>query len=358
MRVISPLLKHFVYPGLSRSGYLRRSARDGPTVITYHGILPEGYQFCDEALDGHLVTAETFQRQVRLLQAKYNLISPDQFALWCEGRVELPPRAILLTCDDGLLNTLTDMLPIIRKFDLPFLFFVTGASVLDRSSTLWYEQLYLWLLRGGSNLALRVPWRPEPFLARGRAQTRLLWRELITRLSRFDAGSRNQYLKDLRTQIGISENWESEYSHNGPLRRRFCMLNARELRTLVKAGVTIGAHTISHPMLSQMPADLAFDEIAQSRFQLEELLGTEVWAFAFPFGNSEAVSAREPGFARRAGLKCAFMNVENGNLADRFSFPRVHVSAGMNLSEFEAHVSGFYNSIRHKTIQVCPGVSA
>ncbi len=350
MRVISPLLKHIVYPGLSRSGYLRRSAREGPTVITYHGLLPAGYKAGDAALDGHLVSAETFRSEVRLLQSKYTLISPADFALWCDGRVELPPRAVLLTCDDGLLNTITDMLPIIQSMKLPFLFFVTGASVLEHSAMLWYEQLYLWLFRDGGKIALRVPWQAEPYLSQGRTQKRLLWRELIRKLSGFDVPSRLQYLKELRTQIGISENWESEYSHNEPLRRRFLMLNLQELRKLVEAGVSIGAHTISHPMLSQMPAGAAFEEIAQSRLHLQEALGTEVWALAFPFGNSEAVSAREPKLAKRAGFKCAFVNVENGSPADHFSFPRVHVSAGMNGAEFEAHVSGFSNSIREKYV--------
>src|SRR5436190_17469882 len=170
MRLVSPLLKHVVYPGLSRSGYLRRLATSAPAVVTYHGVVPGGYEVRDAVLDGHLVTAEAFTRQIQLLKNNYNIISPQEFLQWCEGECELPRRSVLLTCDDGLINTLTDMLPIIRKFDLPFLFFVTGASVLDRSLTLWYEQLYLWLLRGGSNLALRVSWQPDPFLARGRAQ--------------------------------------------------------------------------------------------------------------------------------------------------------------------------------------------
>jgi hypothetical protein len=30
----------------------------------------------------------------------------------------------------------------------------------------------------------------------------------------------------------------------------------------------------------------------------------------------------------------------------RFAIPRVHVTADMNLSEFEANISGFYRSLR------------
>ncbi len=44
MRFISPLLKHAVFPGLAKLGYL--GSRDGgnPAILTYHGIMPAGYK--------------------------------------------------------------------------------------------------------------------------------------------------------------------------------------------------------------------------------------------------------------------------------------------------------------------------
>lgn len=356
MKVISPLLKHLVYPGLSKSGYLRWSAQNGPTVVTYHGILPEGYQVHDPALDGHLVSAESFRRHIRFLKSKYNVISPDQFAQWCEGRLELPPRAVLLTCDDGLLNTLTDMLPLVQELDVTFLFFVTGGSLATRSSMLWYEQLGLWLLEAGEKVSVVAPWGKCG--AEGREQKLGQWQEMIRRLSAFDAAARNQALADIRTQLGISEDFESEYSRNEAARRRFFMLNVTELRAMADAGMAIGAHTVSHPMLSQMPAALALEEISQSRAGLESALGRPVWALAYPFGTDEAVSVREPGLAERAGFSCAFMNVEDGAVAGRFAFPRVHVSSATTTAELDAHVSGFYRSVRRRYLHSEAGVSA
>jgi peptidoglycan/xylan/chitin deacetylase (PgdA/CDA1 family) len=349
MRIVSPLLKHIVYPGLSRSGYLRHSATVGPVVVTYHGILPEGYEVRDPALDGHLVTAEAFVRQIRMLKSKYNVISPEEFLLWHDGELRLPPRSLLLTCDDGLLNTLTDMLPRVQELDVAFLFFVTCGSLENRSSMLWYEYLLLWFLEAGEKVSLPAPWGANGVVGRG--QKRALWREMIRKLSAFDMGARNRTLEDVRTQLGISEEFESEYSQNQATRRRFFMLNLTELRELADAGMTIGAHTLSHPMLSQMPEELAFREVSESRVRLETALGKPVWALAYPFGNSEAVSAREPALAQRAGFKCAFMNVEDGMDGGWFAFPRVHVSSATTLAELEAHVSGFYRSMREKYVQ-------
>jgi peptidoglycan/xylan/chitin deacetylase (PgdA/CDA1 family) len=358
MRIISPLLKHVVYPGLSRSGYLRHSA-DGqrPAVVTYHGVLPQGYSISDPVLDGNLVSAEAFRAQIRLLKSNYNLISPAQFLLWCENKLRLPPRSVLLTCDDGLLNVLTEMVPILREFEATCLFFVTSSSLSDQPSILWYEQLFLWMLYAGENLSIQLPWRAEAYSVRGRAEVHCLWYELITKLSAFGLDSRTQILENIRTQLGISQNWQAEYSEDQAKRRRFLMLNSAQLQELALSGMTIGAHTLSHPMLSQMPAQLALHEISQNRSDLERALSVPVWALAFPFGHKEAVSARESELARQAGYSCAFMNVETC-VNHKFSFRRIHVSSGMNLAEFEAHVSGFYRSVREKYGQVFAGAGA
>jgi peptidoglycan/xylan/chitin deacetylase (PgdA/CDA1 family) len=353
MRIVSTLLKHVVYPGLSKAGYLRWPAGSGPAVLTYHGILPAGYAVRDSVLDGNLITADEFRSQLRWLKTKYKVISPEDFRLWCDSKVQLAPRSVLLTCDDGLLNTLTDMLPIIREFDLPFLFFVTGASASEKSSMLWYEQLFIWLSRTKGSIRLEMPWRREPYVALTGPQKCSLWQESMRNLSSLPANARENVLAQVRIQIGISENWHSEYSQNEPFRRRFFMLNRRELQDLAEAGVTIGAHTVSHPMLAQLAETEAFNEISEGRTQLEKALGREVWALAYPFGTLEAAGPREASLARRAGFACAFMNMENS--AGTFAFPRVHVSRGMRLAEFEARLCGFHRFVRERYLTASGG---
>jgi peptidoglycan/xylan/chitin deacetylase (PgdA/CDA1 family) len=345
MRPFSLLLKHGVYLALSKSGYLRRAARPGPVVVTYHGVVPPGYKPTSEALDGHLVTAEMFRQHMRLLKSKYNLISPQEFLSCLQGKEDCPPGSVLLTCDDGLLNVLTEMLPIIAEFELRFLLFLTAAAASEGPSMLWYEKLNLWLngatrtarveLPGGAGALTACPGNPD-------AQ----WRPLIRILSRFQAGQREELLSEIRTQLGISETWDSEYSQNESLRRRFLTLNASQSRELARKGATIGSHTLSHPMLSQASEELAYTEMAESRIGLENATGEPVWALAYPFGDAESVGVREPELARRAGFQCAFVNTESETGDAYFAVPRIHVSSRTSVAELEAHVSGFYRSLR------------
>jgi len=342
MRVVSPLLKHVVYPVLSRSGYLRRLESSAPAVVTYHGVLPRGYQVVDPALDGHLVTARAFAQQLKLLEKNYKIISPQEFLSWCQGEVELPRRSVLLTCDDGLRNTLTDMLPIITDAQLPFLFFITGASTDDAPSMLWYEQMSLWLKTTGTarfSLLFEAQHGKAP-------QLNSQWVQLLKDFSALEWRARKDALEELRTRFGISKDWEAEYSENEVLRRRFFMLNRTELHKLQQAGMTVGAHTMSHPVLSQMSQENAFDEIARSRSALESAVGESIWALAYPFGTHEAVGRREEDLAQKAGFQCAFINVEDASTGQKFAFPRIHVSLTMSVAELDAHVSGFHTVIR------------
>ncbi|MGH9504264.1 MAG: polysaccharide deacetylase family protein [Terriglobales bacterium] len=351
MRFVSPLLKHVVFPSLAKAGYLRRRKGPAPAVVTYHGILPQSYKTIDPDLDGSLVSAPSFREQLRLLKKHYHVISPEQFLAWCEEKQELPPRAVLLTCDDDLRNTLTEMVPMLREQHLSCLFFVTGASLGEVPAMLWFDQLYLMLLAVKENIALDLTQGDFRGRASGVQEKRRLWWILVKHLSRYDACVRISLLAKVREQLGLSEDWSSELLSDSR-RARFLMLNTSELRALAEAGMALGAHTLTHPVLSEQSTEAAWNEISGSRTQLERAIGRPVWALAYPFGAAASVTAREREMAERAGFSCAFLNAGGGFGAPmpRFALPRVHVSSAMKLGEFEAHISGFYRSLRQRVL--------
>jgi len=347
MRIVSPLLKKVLYPSLSMAGIFRHTSARGLAVVTYHGVLPEGYEPIDPAFDGNLITSETLRRQLRLLKQHYNIISPDDLLAWREGRLELPSRAVLLTCDDGLLNCLTDMLPVLQAEDVRCLFFVTGASAEDARTMLWYEELFLLLLRAPAGQFKieqgRISIGGE--LASKNAR-RALWWDTVKRLSQVDAETRVSILHAVRTQL--NSEGPREFEQNPASGRRFGLLTRDDLRQLADAGMTIGAHTLSHPVLSQLPLELARTEIATSRAALAAILQKRVWAFAYPFGDVQSVNPEVLAMPESAGFAAAFLNYGGGlgTSLPSYGLPRIHVTAEMRLPEFEAHVSGFYSRLQ------------
>jgi peptidoglycan/xylan/chitin deacetylase (PgdA/CDA1 family) len=347
MRIVSPFLKKVIYPSLSTASVFRRTAPPGLAVVTYHGVLPRGYEPVDAAFDGNLISADTLFRQLRLLKAHYSVIAPEDVLAWRKGRSELPPRAVLLTCDDGLLNNLTEMLPVLRHEEVKCLFFVTGASAADTEtrSMLWYEELFLLYLRAraghfeisheGASLSGNLQsWK----------QRRTVWWNSVQRLSQLGQEKRTSFLRALQARFGL-DSWRAFDPADSVSCSRFGLLTSSELRELAAAGMTIGAHTLSHPILSQCPPDLAHYEIAECRVQLEAVLQQPVWAFAYPFGDEQSVSPQVLTAPEQAGYSVAFLNFGGGlggGELPPFAIPRVHVTAEMSLAELEAHVSGFH----------------
>jgi peptidoglycan/xylan/chitin deacetylase (PgdA/CDA1 family) len=83
------------------------------------------------------------------------------------------------------------------------------------------------------------------------------------------------------------------------------MMNETELRDLAAAGFEIGAHSVTHPDLSQVDYGTCLREMTQSRETLEQLLGISVRTFAYPYcryGLATLSAVRASGFS--AAVTC------------------------------------------------------
>jgi peptidoglycan/xylan/chitin deacetylase (PgdA/CDA1 family) len=81
------------------------------------------------------------------------------------------------------------------------------------------------------------------------------------------------------------------------------MLSSAQLRALQRAGMTVGGHTLKHPILRRIKCADARAEITLGKERLEGLLGEPVDLFAYPngkpgtdFGPEHVLMVRELGF--------------------------------------------------------------
>lgn len=111
----------------------------------------------------------------------------------------------------------------------------------------------------------------------------------------FDDGSRSVYIKGLKIMkenrvkatvfmvsglAGSINDWDIK---NGETPDE--MLTLGELKETMENGIEIGAHTMTHPHLTQIPLEAAFNEISGSKKALEDMLGSRINFFAYPYGD-------------------------------------------------------------------------
>lgn len=206
---------------------------------------------------------------------------------------------------------------------------------------LWYEELYA-MMRSGALAGSELMLPPEDGMeatttASSAPETfQSHWWKTVRAASRLNKNEREDWLARVRQHCGPLQDFSSE--------RRWRLLNIRELKKLTDAGMTIGAHTLSHPVLSLCVDEEARREIQQSKLDIENVLGRPIWAFAYPFGNSATMGDREVRLAQQASFSCAFLNVEHwgAGASDPFAITRTHVSRDTGLPELSAHLSGLH----------------
>lgn len=99
-----------------------------------------------------------------------------------------------------------------------------------------------------------------------------------------------------------------------------------EIQSVAEAGIEVGAHSHRHPQLDRLSKARLGDELGRSKAVLEDGLGREMPAVAYPFGFH---SRRVRRAARAAGYRfgCAVGNLSAHSESDRWAIPRLTVKA-------------------------------
>jgi peptidoglycan/xylan/chitin deacetylase (PgdA/CDA1 family) len=258
-------------------------ARARLSILIFHRVHAQ-----PDALFPFEMHARAFLERMVWIRSWFNVM-PLDVAVTRLASGTLPARALAITFDDGYADNFTVALPILRQLELHATFFVASAFI--DGGRMWNDTL-IEAVRGAigdvldlSTLDLGVHSIASPQL-RARAIG-----ELLPQL-KYLAPSLRQARVDAIASLARA------------CIRTDMMMTSVQLRGLVAAGMTIGAHTQTHPILTRLDAAAARREIADGRDALAAMTGQPVNLFAYPNGKPDvdyAVShvriVRELGFA-------------------------------------------------------------
>lgn len=226
------------------------------------------------------------------------------------GAGTLPARAVAVTFDDGYADNFQLALPVLRRFDIPATFFVS-AGYLD-GGRMWNDSIVESIRRATvSHIDLESIGLGR--IAIGAMQQRhATANRLIDALKRYPPDERDRRVRLVCDLIGARLPDD-------------LMLSSAQLQSAAAQGVEIGAHTMSHAILSVLSDSDAEREIQQSRSVLESISGKKVVAFAYPNGRpGEDFGPRDRRLVGALGFKYA-VTTANGvatSATDPFELPR------------------------------------
>jgi peptidoglycan/xylan/chitin deacetylase (PgdA/CDA1 family) len=291
-------------------------------VLTYHRVdeaerRPELYPGLISA------TPEAFDQQMSYLAANYNVISmPELLDACARGRV-LPPRSVMVTFDDACCDFAEHAWPTLKRYRLPATLFVPTAFPDHPERSFWWDRLHQALVlteqRDEFDTPLgRLPLRTSTQRAQAFAQLR-------------------DYVKKMPHRAAME--WiEQTCATLGATRAAHNVLTWNELRRLAREGVSLGAHTRTHPLMNRVSPNEVHAEAVGSLRDLEREIGQVAPIFAYPSGgfNDEVVHT-----LAREGFKLAFTTVRGINDmhdADRLRLRRINIGRRVNMSIFRARL--------------------
>ena len=254
-------------------------------ILAYHRVLDH-----EDPIRTGDIQLPDFAAQMKIVSKFFNPVSLSRAASELANGT-LPPRSVAVTFDDGYADNLTVALPVLRAFDIPATVFVATGFI--DGGTMWNDKVIETLLASaGGVLDLRdvgldqVDLTDESLLADAASR-------LLGELKYMDAANREEIAGRIVERIDESA-------------RRQLMLSTSQLRELHDAGVDIGAHTVSHPILASLDSERARREIRESKQFLESHLGSEVSCFAYPNGRPGIdYDSSHVDMVREAGFKAA-----------------------------------------------------
>jgi peptidoglycan/xylan/chitin deacetylase (PgdA/CDA1 family)/GT2 family glycosyltransferase len=265
-------------------------------VLTYHRV-------CDVATvqgDPHVVDAnpEVFERQLQRLKRTCTVVGLQE-AIAHVSSPRSRGAVVLITFDDGYLDNYEVAFPILRSVGLPATFFLTTAFVGSAVWPWWDRIAYAVRNTRRLNISLGTG---EQVRFRAAPEERLQAVRQLLRIYYGLPGSLAQTFVD-----DVEQRCEMAAPLGG---RRF--LDWDEAKEMRAAGMDIGAHSHTHPVLSRLPAADQYWELAESRRILEQRLGCDVHSCAYPVGGRDAFDETTIRAAERAGYQAAFSYDQSG----------------------------------------------
>lgn len=235
------------------------------SIVIYHRVLPEP----DPLLGGGGI--KSFESSLNHLAKNFNIMPLSEAVNRLQNGT-LPSRAACITFDDGYADNAEIALPLLQKHRVPATFFI-ASGFLD-GGRMWNDTVIESVrLATGDKLDLSsIDLGMHTITTLEQRKKTLFF--LIDKLKHLPYAIRASQVEKLNAIIS------AKLPNN-------LMMTSAQVRQLHHAGMGIGGHTVTHPILTRIDDSAARAEITEGKAKLEAIIDAPVRLFAYPNGKPE-----------------------------------------------------------------------
>ena len=302
-------LKSFGHAISFRSGLSSVIARNQGCgrILMYHGVAPQG--------------AQALAAQLRYLVRHFKVVSLETMLdRLTNGSLPLA-HEIVLTFDDGLRNNLTVAYPILRQLQVPATMFVCPAMV-ESGEWLWNHEMRC---------------RLQTLAAPDLAELRMKLLAPGTSVDAIIEWMKTLRLQQRRMAQATIQQATPAFQPTATQREAFDIMDWDDLRSLDCNLITVGSHTLSHPILTTLSAEELESEILESRRCLEQRLHRKVDFFCYPNGAYDKRAYQLVQKTYRAAVTTESGVIDGGQALDLHRLPRIPSAESAALTAWRLH---------------------
>jgi peptidoglycan/xylan/chitin deacetylase (PgdA/CDA1 family) len=249
----------------------RLGAWRGILAFTYHRVgFVEG-SYDPASWDA---TPPMFEEQVRFAKKHFDVIGPDEL----EAAVRVGRgRFVLLTFDDAYHDNFELAFPILKRHGVTATFFVTTGFI-DNRQVSWWDEI-AWMVNTSPKTELRANGWFDNTLSLTLVERERTAKTLISLYKTLPSGRKQGFMEFLA---------EATESGRHPSDGREFWMTWEKIRKLRAAGMHIGGHTVTHPVLARLAPDEQEREVVGCKERIEAELGEPMRYFSYPDGGRKS----------------------------------------------------------------------
>ncbi len=301
--------------------------KGGLRILAYHRVLddaPASFAFDEDLISA---TSASFRRQMEFVRRHFQIVSFADLQRCAQENKPWPARALIVTFDDGYADNYSHAFPILKEKNVPATIFL--ATDFMESGRLFWWDLVAYCFKQSALGSVHFPEiASEPLLLTTAAARRKAINRVLQWMKNIPEATKNEFLQNLPRvlEVTLRDNL-GQGMH----------LSWSQIGEMAQHGIEFGAHSISHPILTNVAPEQLEVEINGSKRAIEEHLQREPVAFCYPAGqfNFEVQNA-----VRRAGFHfaTAFHEAVSHGALDCFALPRIHAERDDSFALFQSNL--------------------
>lgn len=272
---------------------------------------------------GAHMTSHDFFRVMSWLKSRYRIVTLEAVVQDVLARVPAPcglgRSELAITFDDGLRNQYTIARPVLEQLGMPATIFACPGMI-GEARWMWNHEARSRL--GRLSTEALSDWAQSAGTSAKTIEGVIVWMKTLSLAQRLQAESS---LRDATPGFVASDQEHEAYDP----------MNWDEVRACDTGMLSIGSHTMTHPILPTLSEDEIRHELQDSRSILEVQLNRKVDLFCYPNGSTDE---RVHGIAQ--SIYRAAVTTEEGMVSDAvdpLAIPRIPVTSHLPLLAWRMH---------------------